>query len=366
MNNRRARNPLAAEKSPRNEFYGFDFTPPPAQPEKERWHYPESDWGLMAKFQTQKQIYEALYERERSQKQVEQEIKRLREQNLQIIENELKKRQDLINKEKDEQKLKDQEFAHFQEMVSNPGKYAHMNASTTKHHQTSSNFDDSALFADLHHKPQREKKPAATPVLKISPNKINMKESSLFNKFGKSSLNHDLLEKALNQTVPPPSSSSASATSLHQTKRQTKKNLDIYEKNLLNTYKTLTNVPVANIKTLQENYPEVLKQYRTDRAAEFIAKQGTAAIQPPPHRDDIGTTAFRPGGVLPAPKKAESTLKRTHGGGGGGGSTQDLSLPLDMLTQQLKKTEDDIAMQRLKIGLNTKPTKSYDKTSKHH
>ncbi|RYH05368.1 hypothetical protein EON65_44895 [archaeon] len=49
-----SRNPLNAERSPRGEFKGFSFDPPPATPEKDRWNYPESDWGLMAKFSSQK------------------------------------------------------------------------------------------------------------------------------------------------------------------------------------------------------------------------------------------------------------------------------------------------------------------------
>jgi hypothetical protein len=353
LNQQRARNPLAAERSPRNGHYGFDPNPPPPQyPEKPRWNYPENDWGLMAKFGSQKQIYEQIYEREKSQKQVEQEISRLRAKNLEIIENELQKRQDQLQREKDEQLAKDREFHKFQEMVANPQKYSHMNASThQRHHHHHYEDNDEILLKDLH--ARRE----STPGIRFSPEKLNMKESSLFNKYGKSSKNQELLEKALNNTVPP----SSSTSSLHQTKRQTKKNLDLYEKNLLNTYKTLSTVPVANIRSLQEDYPEVLKQYRTERAAEFISKQGNSALKPPPERNDLGTVAFRPGGILPAPKKAgDSTLKKTHSKSQ---SLSDISLPLDILTEQLKKTEDEIAYQRVKIGLNKKPTKTFEKSS---
>ena len=50
-----SRNPLRAEATPRVDYKGFDYTPPPAAVvEVDRWVYPESDWGLMQKFDSQK------------------------------------------------------------------------------------------------------------------------------------------------------------------------------------------------------------------------------------------------------------------------------------------------------------------------
>jgi hypothetical protein len=54
------RNPLRAEKTPRINYNGFDYFPPPAKPMEEKWVYPESDWGLMAKFGSQKHIYDEI------------------------------------------------------------------------------------------------------------------------------------------------------------------------------------------------------------------------------------------------------------------------------------------------------------------
>jgi hypothetical protein len=68
------RNPLAAERSPRNDGQKFDTAVPVAPPEQERWKYPETDWGLMAQFSSQKDVYEAIYERERNHYKELQEV----------------------------------------------------------------------------------------------------------------------------------------------------------------------------------------------------------------------------------------------------------------------------------------------------
>ena len=59
------RNPLKAQATPRQDWkIGFEFAPPPAKPVPERWVYPESDWGLMSKFDSQKRIYDEIYSKQ--------------------------------------------------------------------------------------------------------------------------------------------------------------------------------------------------------------------------------------------------------------------------------------------------------------
>ena len=365
LNNQRARNPLNAEKSPRTVLHGFDCKPPPPKyEEKPKWNYPESDWGLMAKFSSQRSIYEAIYERERSQKRIEQEISQLREKNLEIIEKEIKKRQDNLEREKFERHQRDEEFERLEEMLSNPQKYSHIHAATNEGIPQSKQQNlDGHLLKDLHlHQPHLSE-PSTPPARRFNPEKLNMQESSLFNKFGRSSRNQELLDKALTYALPhknPPQIKSVngnSDNSLLQIKKRTKRNLEVYEKNLLNNYQSLTEIPVANIRSLQETHPEVLAKYRTERAAEFIAKQGSSALKPPSHRLDIGTVAFRPGGILPA--KSSSTPSN---GKAKVRSSSEVPLPIEILSEELKKTESDIALQKLRIGLNSKPPKHYEKT----
>lgn len=59
---KKTRNPLRAEPTPRVDYKGFNYNPPPAPKVEERWIYPEQDWGLMLKFSSQKQIYQELEE----------------------------------------------------------------------------------------------------------------------------------------------------------------------------------------------------------------------------------------------------------------------------------------------------------------
>ena len=56
---KRARNPMAAEKTPRKER-GFDYSIPTGRKDLkdwDRWEYPEVDFGLMGKFASQKKSY---------------------------------------------------------------------------------------------------------------------------------------------------------------------------------------------------------------------------------------------------------------------------------------------------------------------
>lgn len=59
---KQVRNPMRAEKTPRRDDHGhFDFSIPTGRKELKdfhRWDYPESDFGLMGKFATQKDKYE--------------------------------------------------------------------------------------------------------------------------------------------------------------------------------------------------------------------------------------------------------------------------------------------------------------------
>lgn len=56
-----SRNPMRAEKTPRRDYGHFDFSVPTGRKELkdfDRWNYPETDFGLMGKFNTQKDKYD--------------------------------------------------------------------------------------------------------------------------------------------------------------------------------------------------------------------------------------------------------------------------------------------------------------------
>lgn len=62
------RNPILAQKTPRKDS-SFDNSVPNAPKSTERWHYPETDWGLMAKFRSQKHIYDKILSMEQEYKE---------------------------------------------------------------------------------------------------------------------------------------------------------------------------------------------------------------------------------------------------------------------------------------------------------
>jgi hypothetical protein len=425
LKHEKARNPLRAEKSPRADFHGWDYTPPAIddtvkklENPKKHWNYPESDWGLMAKFSSQKPIYETIYERERNEKQMKEEIEILRNANLRRIEEEIAKRNNAYEKEKEEMSLKNQAFQQLEDQLCFPQKYSHLSSPSNQMQQLKSNgkngllrssFEESVLKELNENKGLNERKEEAAREKRRrrhSNRVVEMNSSNLFNKFGKSSKNQELLDKYLQQAElqqkghekdhPSSTSLTSSALSslnnrtpgsgtyssfaiaekeekdlLNATKRYTKKNLNLYEKNLLSSYKKLEEIPINNIKTLGDSHPELLSQYRTQRAAQFINKLGNAALELPTKHDDLKKIAFRPGGILPAPGKNHSTSSSSmsaqspsHGNNTSGSNLASLaSLPVELLTEQLKKTEDDIAYQKVKIGLNVKQPKRYETTA---
>lgn len=75
------RNPLMAESSPRYPGFKFDFSVPEKKPEPQKWVYPENDWGLMAKFVSQKPIYDEIRNKEENYANIVKEFRKVRQQN---------------------------------------------------------------------------------------------------------------------------------------------------------------------------------------------------------------------------------------------------------------------------------------------
>ena len=66
------RNPLRGEKTPRKDWLiNYDYSIPPLpdhMKKEEKWVYPDSDWGIMGKFASQKPVYQSIYDREQNMK----------------------------------------------------------------------------------------------------------------------------------------------------------------------------------------------------------------------------------------------------------------------------------------------------------
>lgn len=104
---KRGRNPLNAEKTPRDNE-PFEYQPPPAAKQEERWHYPETDWGLMAKFRSQKQIYDDIYAKEKEYQSQVDRVQKIREQNQRMIQDEFDRQKAVYDHAKKQKEISDQ------------------------------------------------------------------------------------------------------------------------------------------------------------------------------------------------------------------------------------------------------------------
>lgn len=360
LEHKRDRNPLAAERSPRGEFIGFDFSVPKKEPEKERWQYPDNDWGLMAKFSTQKPVYDVIFQREKDMPKMMEERNRIREANQARIQKVIREQKAIAFQAEEESRAEERRLKDLEDMLENPQKYHDDNKQRIK----------AAKMKALRLRQQQEA--MDTSLLDDNDATHNSPQNT-------QPLKHHLslpLDHFLD-----PNHDKTDHSSLAAVARSTKQNLkkikeEFQSKNHLEDFK------VSTIKGLQTKTPQVLAEYRATRAANFIAKQGERALHPPPIMPaDVPffetVPAFRGGGILIAStkelevqaKKNEQAKKllqqglktsalrslqkeqeHTHPAG-----TQDYNKELILLHEQLADTEKEIDRQKLKMALNKKP-----------
>ncbi len=99
LESKRGRNPLNAEQTPRDNE-PFEYCPPPAKPQEERWKYPDSDWGLMAKFRSQKQIYDDIFNKEKEYQKRVDTVAAIREENQKMIRDEFQRQKEQYDEAK--------------------------------------------------------------------------------------------------------------------------------------------------------------------------------------------------------------------------------------------------------------------------
>lgn len=394
------RNPLKAEKSPRPDFNGFVFKPPePTIIEKSKWNYSQSDWGLMAQFASQKPIYEQIYERERRQKETEKEVTLIKEVNTRKIEDEIKKRKEKYMESRLAVEMEEKRMATLDDMMEHPDHYnKHSSAHSHQHKKTY--MDPELLRLEEDPIPDGNK-------LSFGRNHTQRAKNSVTNSKSKIGNIRDIQEfnetfQAIDATLPPSQSKRPKSSGLYRTttssaggnslggrnksasslsliqqvqsdpslqllQSATKKQLQQYEKQILKSHPSLTTFAVTSIKDLQEKNPEVLQEYRLERAKQFVNKQGTAALEPPSTRKDVGTMAFRPAGIAviagnTSPghgmQETKSSLGHSSSSGGKTGAVPNM-IPMEYLHAELSKTQDAYDRQRLLIQLNGPSTKRY-------
>eukprot|EP00981_Chlorochromonas_danica_P010265 scaffold3070_cov200-Ochromonas_danica.AAC.3 len=386
-----SRNPLQAERSPRGEFKGFSFDPPPAEAPVERWKYPENDWGLMAKFSSQKAIFDAIYERERKKKEVDEHIRKIKDENMEKINHELQKQQDMFKAQKESQLAYEKQMKQYEDSLQHPQRFLRGSSSRSSPSvgggggaggggggggaTTMTMINDFEIDDELDGDERRKREAAG-----VAASALHKKHHLSVDHFVDP--NHDKVNRSSLQTL----------------KQSTQRNLQLIEKELLRK-KKLTDFKLSSIKTLQTNHPEVLVQVRSERALQYVNKLVEKGLL-----DDNGNSnnvsccwseegrqSFVPAGIA-KPRQhvavvaagslmggssdggggrkslqasGRSTLNKARGGGGGGGSGCDEELPLDVLQAELASTQQQIERQKLKIGLQGGRTrKHYEMTKK--
>eukprot|EP01031_Cornospumella_fuschlensis_P024570 gene24570-29686_t len=327
-----SRNPLNAERSPRGEFKGFDFNPPPAtHPEKERWNYPESDWGLMAKFKSQKAIYDTIYERDRKAKEIEEQIQRIKRENLEKIDLEKEKRRQWYEARQAEKEDAEKHMRLYEEEVNKAAMGVKAGGGSRNGMQGSRG--ENSLPVDL----------------------LELEESSQPTPVKKKHLSVDHFVDPNHEKI--------NRSSVYAIEQSTKQNLKEMEKKLLSK-KSIHDFKTSQLKPLYVTHPEILVQAREERAMLYLEKMGDKNSRTV-ENTLMGSKPFLPGGVAtrpPAPTLFDA--KKKAGGSGGGKGTGGLEggLPTEVLKEELRKTEEQISMQKLKIGLQAgRGMKSYER-----
>lgn len=371
IEHKRQRNPMAAERSPRGEFIGYDFSIPKKEPEPERWNYPENDWGLMAKFRSQKPTYDVILQRERDAPRMKEERERIRAANQARIQAVIREQKAIQHAAHQESLEEEKRMLELEEMMNNPQKYHSDNQqkireakNRARQERRQQELDASLLGLDETQPAQPASAPGGHKHHRSIP------------------LDHFL----------DPNHDKTDHSSLAAVARSTKQNLQKIKADF-QAKRSLEEFKIHDIKTLERTNPQVLAEYRASRAAQFIQKQGERALHPPPIMPaDVPffetVPAFRGGGILQASAKelevqakknaqaktllmqglktsALRTLQQEQQSSPAAkkhSSTSASSLEMTLLQDQLAATENEIERQRLKMALKTKPPKSYEVT----
>lgn len=280
------RNPIRAEATPRQEWkIGYDSSIPCKEREPDKWNYPESDWGLMSKFRSQKTIYDEIYEKQANYKKEVESFKELKANNERKILEE-KKRE--IERGAIKEKWREFEDPDTVKIVS-------------QHLLTG--YEDESLLDDANRLPS------------AGGHKAKHRKADI-----------------------------AKLLSLHR---------DIGP---IDTTKPVNKYNISQIKGLKDTNPELLGEWRSERAAKYVNKQTNPVAQPPAR--ELTTEPFRPCGKKVAKPRTlaglDSSGKKIPGTGtyGGVGAHAAGGMDTQQLQTMLQDTEAQIERQKLVIGLN--------------
>jgi hypothetical protein len=373
---KRDRNPMEAERSPRGEFIGFDFTVPHKEPEPEKWVYPDIDWGLMAKFRSQKPIYDVIFQREGDEPQLVMDRERFRQANKARIQAVIREQKEIQMKAHEESLAEEQRLKELEAMMEDPHKYHDDNKQRIK-------------AAKLQALRSRQLKELDASLFAMDGDGDNAHDGA--QQHGHHHHHHPPRSLSLDQFLDP-NHDKTDHSSLAAVARSTKQNINKI-KDEFRSKRYLEDFKINTIKDLQHTNPQVLAEYRATRAAQFIHRQGERALHPPPTMPADGpffetAPAFRGGGILVASTReleaqakkhaaaklllpqrlqtsAPRSLRRVHDAPrpqqqhhSANAATGNVDVVL--LQKQLQDTENEIERQRLRMALKTKSPKPYE------
>lgn len=193
---------------------------------------------------------------------------------------------------------------------------------------------------------------------------------------GDGSLSEDLLELAGRSEPTPvkkkhlsvdhfvdPNHEKINRSSVYAIEQSTKQNLREMEKKLL-TKKSIHDFKTSQLKPLYITHPDIVAKAREERAMLYLEKMADKNGRTL-ENSHMGEMPFLPGGVAtrpPAPTLFDTKKKTGRSGGNKGTGGLGGGLPTEVLREELRKTEEQISMHKLKIGLQGgRGVKSYER-----
>ena len=321
----------------------------------------------MARFGSQKQVYEAIYERERNHYKDVEEIRAAKIRNAAKVEEEMRKKNEQLKAEELKNAKEEKHFRKLEKMIENPLLFAKHNHSMSREEKQQMHKELDGIIHEYDRQSRAERK-ALTATL-----------GGMGGLEGRKSRSKDIDVEYFSD---PKGESILDYSNKRTLTASTKLLLEKQERAWLAT-KDIADFKASQIRDMQiDGRPNVLQQYRAERAAKFIEQCGENAIKPPKPRE-VGETAFRPGGgvfditqvkTALGNKRNEKTMKKSgslsstaggstarSGGGNSNNSTpskltmqsapSNASLPIAALQLELAKTEQQIDRQKLKMNL---------------
>lgn len=239
-----SRNPLRAEKTPRHKQLSCDDYAIPPLPDNlkqpKRWDYPESDWGLMAKFQSQKQIYDKIFAMKQNYTDSVAKFQAEKAMTMQL--------------EEEKNKMSTARGENNNDNVLNSARNGDGSSSSRLMNTARAVID-----------------PSSSDTSQLGSGRLNSSRVSI----GNDSMS---------------SSSSSSSLQSSMSSRRDESNVNNAQFNADDLYYQ----KISTMKSLQGVHPEILAKWRAKRASEFVVTQ-KHPLDPPTARD-LTARPFKPGG----------------------------------------------------------------------